>query len=90
MTEELNLQKDLGALKEDMSKLRSDISEITRKLVDLGKIEAGAAREKLLERSRKMADTVEKKIEERPIMSLLVAFIVGLLLGSLSGLVSRK
>jgi hypothetical protein len=33
----------LEAVKEDLSKLRSDIADLTQKLLDMGKSEAGSA-----------------------------------------------
>jgi len=90
MAEAPDLREDLDILKEDVSKLRSDITELTQKLVFIGRSEAGVAKDKLLEQGKKTAETMEKKIEEKPLMSILVAFIAGLFLGSLSLLVNRK
>ena len=79
MVEEGELRKDLNTLKEDISKLRSDLSELAQKLVNIGKSEAGVTKDRLLERGRKTAETVGQKIEEKPLLSLIIAFIVGLL-----------
>jgi ElaB/YqjD/DUF883 family membrane-anchored ribosome-binding protein len=82
MAEERELRQDLNTLKEDISKLRSDLSELAQKLLNIGKSEAGVTKDKLLERGRKTVETVGQKIEEKPLISLLIAFIVGLLLMS--------
>jgi hypothetical protein len=34
---ERDMQKDLEAVKEDLSKLRSDIADLTQKLLDMGR-----------------------------------------------------
>ncbi len=83
MAEEHELHQDLNKLSEDISKLRSDLTGIAEKLLDMGKSEAGVAKDKLLEQGRKTVETVGQKIEEKPLISLLIAFIVGLLLGKL-------
>jgi predicted nucleic acid-binding Zn-ribbon protein len=44
---ERDMQKDLEAVKEDLSKLRSDIADLTQKLLDMGKSEAGSARNRI-------------------------------------------
>lgn len=90
MAEARDLREDLDTLKEDVSKLRSDITELTQKLLFIGKSEAGVAKDKLLDQGKRTAETLEKKIEERPLTSILVAFILGLFLGTLSLLVNRK
>ena len=78
MVEERELRKDLNTLKEDVSKLRSDLSELAQKLVNIGRSEAGVTKDRLLERGRKTAETVGQKIQEKPLFSLIIAFIVGL------------
>jgi ElaB/YqjD/DUF883 family membrane-anchored ribosome-binding protein len=101
MAKEHDLRQELDTLKKDLSKLRSDISELTQKLADIGKSVTGADKDKLVEgtyqaldRTREWArnagETVEQKIKERPFISLLMAFIVGLLLGCLGSLLDWK
>ena len=101
MAERQELRQDMQILRDDVTKLRSDLSGITQRLLEAGKDEAGNARYKLeaevrnlldevgqalgqtRERSRRAVEGVEHKIEERPLISLIIAFIVGLLLGKL-------
>jgi ElaB/YqjD/DUF883 family membrane-anchored ribosome-binding protein len=98
---ERDLQKDLDAVKEDLSKLRSDIADLTQKLLDMGKSEAGSARNRIEnearnlvrelrqtlnetgEHGRKTVESVEQLLVEKPFISLLAAFGLGLLFGKL-------
>jgi Skp family chaperone for outer membrane proteins len=51
---ERDLQKELEAMKEDLSKLRSDIANLTQKLLDMGKSEAGSARNRIETEARNL------------------------------------
>ncbi|HWP93002.1 MAG TPA: DUF883 domain-containing protein [Thermodesulfobacteriota bacterium] len=83
MREELDLREDLNMLRQDVSKLGSDLTELAHKLLDVGRSETIDAKEKFLEQGRKTREAVEKKIEERPIIVILAAFILGFVLGKL-------
>lgn len=83
MREQPDLKQDLNMLRQDVSKLGSDLTELAHKLLDVGKSETIDAKEKFLEQGRRTRETVEKKIEERPLMVILAAFILGLVLGKL-------
>ncbi len=85
-----DLQQDLNVLREDLSKLRSDFTELAHKLLKIGKFEARVTKDNLLEQGRKTTETLEKRIEERPFMSLLSAFIVGLISALLLGKLSDR
>jgi ElaB/YqjD/DUF883 family membrane-anchored ribosome-binding protein len=98
---ERDMQKDLEATKEDMAKLRSDMAELTQKLIDLGRSEAGTAKNRIEaearhlvqelrqtlnetgERGRKTVESIEQLLTEKPLVSLLAAFGLGLLFGKL-------
>lgn len=98
---ERDLQKDLETVKEDLAKLRSDIAEVTQKLIDMGRSEAGSARNRIEtearnlvqelrqtlnetgDRGRKTVESVEQLLTEKPLVSLLAAFGLGLLFGKL-------
>ena len=88
------LGNDLESLKDDISKLKSDISDITQKLIYKAKTDSGPMKDKFIEdlkneldrargKSRETFESVEQQIQEKPLMSLLIAFILGLLLGKL-------
>jgi len=82
--------RDVEALKVEMEKLRSDVAATTRTLRDLGGTVSGQAAQRVREtalqaraRVNKTAEDVEHQIEERPLVSIIGAFLVGLLLGAL-------
>jgi ElaB/YqjD/DUF883 family membrane-anchored ribosome-binding protein len=83
---------DLSAVKEDISNLRSDMKVLFQKLIDTGKSETGAAKERVIEElhdalelasksGKETVESLESKVQENPFTSLLLAFFVGLLLG---------
>jgi ElaB/YqjD/DUF883 family membrane-anchored ribosome-binding protein len=82
--------KEVEALKVEVDKLRADLAATTRTLREVG----GSLGEQAAERVRvtadrarqrvsKTADDVSHQIEERPLVSIIGAFLVGLLLGAL-------
>jgi ElaB/YqjD/DUF883 family membrane-anchored ribosome-binding protein len=86
------LGQDLETLRDDVTKLRADLSQIAKSLLEKGKNERDSARDRVLEelsydlrsardKSRETVGTVEHKIQEKPFMSLLIAFLIGLVLG---------
>lgn len=98
--QEYNIQHDLDRLKEDVFRLRSDISELAQKLIEIGRSETRVTKDRLFEgsyqafdrtreRGRKTADVMGQKVEEKPLMSLFTAFIIGIFLGSLGRLLNR-
>lgn len=89
-----DIGQDLDALREDVTKLRADLSQLAKALLEKGKSETDSAKDKVVEelmaglktarvRGNDTVDSVEHKIQEKPLMSMLIAFFVGLLLGKL-------
>lgn len=89
-----DLGQDLEALREDVTKLRADLSQLAKALLEKGKSETDSAKDKVVEelmaglrsarvRGNDTVESVEHRIQEKPLMSLLIAFFVGLLLGKL-------
>lgn len=89
-----DLGQDLEALREDVTKLRADLSQLAKALLEKGKSETDSAKDRVVEdlmaglRSARVKggdtlESVEHRIQEKPLMSLLIAFFVGLLLGKL-------
>jgi len=83
---------DLSAVKDDISNLRSDMKELFHKLIDTGKSETGAAKDKVIEElydaleiasksGKETVESLESKVQEKPFISLLLAFFVGLFFG---------
>jgi ElaB/YqjD/DUF883 family membrane-anchored ribosome-binding protein len=93
MTEN-KIQNDVESLKKDMAALREDLKGLTRALVEHGKTEAGETKDRLVselnkelesarEQGEKAVQSVERQIQERPLISLLVALLLGLVFGKL-------
>lgn len=91
---EPKLDKDIENLKDNMAKLREDLTQISQTLLEKGKSETEVAKDRLIEelkyeldvakaKGKKTVESVESQIQEKPFMSLLIAFIVGLVLGKL-------
>jgi ElaB/YqjD/DUF883 family membrane-anchored ribosome-binding protein len=94
MDQDNRLGKDVETLKDDLSKLREDLTGIAQSLLEKGKTETEAAKDKLSEglqdefqavrdKSKETVESIEDQIREKPLLSLLIAFIVGLFLGKL-------
>ena len=88
------LGQDIDTLRDDVAKLRTDLSHLAKSLLEKGKNETDSAREKVIEELRnefgsardkgmETVDSVEQTIQERPFISLLIAFLAGLILGKL-------
>ena len=103
---------DFDNIKEDISRLRTDLSELSKQVKDRGTGYARATTDRILasigkeleelgedkdrvlnklhaelenvqEIGKQKVETVEQRIQESPLKSLLIAFIAGLFLGKL-------
>ena len=85
---------DLDAVREDLSRLRTDLRDLLQKLIETGKSETGATKERVLdeineafelttERSKAAVQSLENKVQENPLISVLLAFIIGFIFGKL-------
>jgi len=85
---------DLDAVREDLSRLRTDLRDLLRKLIETGKSETGATKERVLdeineafelttERSKAAVQSLENKVQGNPLISVLLAFIIGFIFGKL-------
>ncbi len=94
MDNEHGLSKDVETLKEDISKLRVDLSGIAEALLERGRNEGEAAKDRISEsirdefqaareKGKESVESIEDRIREKPLQSLLIAFVVGLLLGKI-------
>jgi len=94
MDQDKRLDKDLEILKKDISKLREDLSGVAKSLLEKGKSETEAAKGRLSEgvqnefqvardKSKETVESLERQIKEKPMLSLIIAFILGLFLGKL-------
>lgn len=79
------LQDEVSALKADLSKVQTDIQSIAQSLMGMGKDSAKEYRDLASQRMESGLDAVEKYIEQRPVTTVLAAFVVGMLAGKLFG-----
>ena len=82
MAKTSDIQKDLGALKDDVDKLRKHTIDLVTQVSDAGKSSVGSA----VDNSKKMVKDAAKKIEKNPIATLAGAVGLGVVLG---GVVKR-
>jgi len=85
-------QADYEELRKELDKLRSDIAGLTRTLRDIAADRGSEAHERMrrsADRAQEQAahtvEAVGHEIGERPFTSVLSAFILGVLIGMLSG-----
>ncbi len=78
-----DLEKDLAALRADFARVKDDIGRITQALGQRVGAKVDGAVEEAAVMGRAGIDTVEAKIHERPLTSMLVAFGIGILIGKL-------
>ena len=75
---------DLNALKSDLAKVRSDLSDMASNWMGKGREHAASAADDIKERLQTTAETVEGWVKERPVTTVLIAAGIGLVLGKLS------
>lgn len=82
--------QDMENLKSELSQLRSDLRSVTESVRELAAHRGESARERLREagasareRATQAEHALESQIEERPLASVLVVFIGGLITGLL-------
>jgi ElaB/YqjD/DUF883 family membrane-anchored ribosome-binding protein len=82
----------LNAVKDDISNLRSDVKELFQNLLDTGKSETEAAKDRVIEELRdalqvasksgkQTVESLESKVQEKPLISLLLSFFIGFFFG---------
>ncbi len=84
------MDKDIDALRAEMTTLRNDLSAVVHTLRDMGAERGTAtyarmqeAAEQARAKGHRAAETVAESVEQRPFTSLASAFGIGLLLGLL-------
>jgi ElaB/YqjD/DUF883 family membrane-anchored ribosome-binding protein len=77
------LERDLDALKKDLSVLKADLATVLQSFLAQG--EAGASRtgDSLDAAKRRFIEQSEQKIRQRPLVALLIAFVIGLVFGQI-------
>jgi len=92
--DETKLERDTAALRADIEQLRTDLSSVTRTLkemaADVGSQAFERAKAKTAQardEAKRAGDAVTHQIEEKPLLSVIIAFLVGL---ALAGLIRRQ
>jgi ElaB/YqjD/DUF883 family membrane-anchored ribosome-binding protein len=91
---ERDLKSDVDAIKSDLDNLRKDLAAVLDRIKGTATSRAESEIQALQKRIGKIADdlqtggreglrAVEERIEERPLISLAIAFAVGIVLGRL-------
>lgn len=87
-------QENYQSVKDDLQVLRDDLAKLTRAVGDQQKNKVSSLRDEVLREGNEALDSVRKrgdqmtkevegKISERPFLSVVVMFLVGLLVGKL-------
>lgn len=82
MAKTSDIQKDLGALKDDVEKLRKHTVDLVSQVTEAGKCKVDSA----MDNSKKMCKSACGKIEKNPMATLAGAVGLGVILG---GVVKR-
>jgi len=80
---EAKLSSEMEKLKQDLAKLQSDLASALRIIGTEGKQKVKAAYDSSCEYSKEALEKTRKIIEERPLASVLVAFIAGVLIAKI-------
>jgi ElaB/YqjD/DUF883 family membrane-anchored ribosome-binding protein len=75
------LTQNFDVLREDITRLRTDMGEMLTHLAGGTKSNVAVAKEKLKGTGKKALTYSENTIKERPISSVVVLFLVGLVMG---------
>jgi ElaB/YqjD/DUF883 family membrane-anchored ribosome-binding protein len=79
------LRTELQTLREDLAKLQTDLRAVAQSMVESGKRQAKQTGQRLNEQMESTLDTVQDYIEERPIATVAIAFMTGMLMGRILG-----
>jgi ElaB/YqjD/DUF883 family membrane-anchored ribosome-binding protein len=74
---------DIQALKDDLARLRDDVSNIANAWVTRGRDRVQSAAGTLQDGLRSSLDNVHGFVRERPVQTIIVAGVIGLIIGRL-------
>lgn len=97
MAEKHDAASDMDRIKDDLSTLREDFGELVSAAMDMGKHQAGTAKDKMeagivelrkaakraQKRGEEAVEVTQKTIAARPLTSVLIAFGAGIILAKL-------
>lgn len=76
-------QRDIDALRQDMATLRHDLSSVLDHVIDDSKEKSRELRDKAKDAGKRAMDATESQIKERPFLSVLMVFVIGMILGKM-------
>ena len=79
------LEKEMQMLRAEVVRLSTDLGAIVGTAGDLASGAGSAAADRVRNTAERASVTVTKEIEERPLTSIGISFVIGLLLGALFG-----
>jgi ElaB/YqjD/DUF883 family membrane-anchored ribosome-binding protein len=77
------LQDDMNQLREDLSALRSDVASMASDVFGVAREGFNGATETMKAKGTEVAEKLEEQVQEHPLMTIGIAFGVGLLVGAL-------
>lgn len=80
-TQEKSIEKELEALKADLTSVKNDLRDLVDGLVDRAKSETDDITQSARKNIRLGVTSVEESIEQNPFTTVLVALGVGMILG---------
>jgi ElaB/YqjD/DUF883 family membrane-anchored ribosome-binding protein len=81
--EERALRQDVDAIKEDLSRLRTDLGGMTQQWMSRAREGMGEAAEYAQDQGSEALSVVQHQIEDHPLTAVGIALGVGLLLGAM-------
>lgn len=79
------LEKEMQTLRAEIVRLSTDLGAIVGTAGNLASDAGSAAADTVRKTAERAGATVTKEIEERPLTSIGISFVIGLLLGALFG-----
>ena len=80
---EPDLRKEFDQIKDDLIKMRKHLDQLVTSLKTAGGERMHAFSDEVTDFGKGLVETSEKRIKERPLISVLVMLVIGVLLGAL-------
>lgn len=84
-TRDPKLSSEMDELRGDLNKLRDDLRSMADTVVGRGREQAEHAQQQMRQNWDHSVRTLQKQVEEKPVSTMIGAFVVGIILGRLLG-----